>query len=50
MNYIVKNNKKISKINYKNKIRYVGSADASRQKFATTMGTNLGEKKNGTST
>jgi len=41
---------RINGINARSKVRYVGSADASRQKFATTMGTNLGEKKYGTST
>ena len=41
---------RINGIDARSKVRYVGSADASRQKFATTMGTNLGEKKYGTST
>jgi DNA (cytosine-5)-methyltransferase 1 len=41
---------RINGIDARSKVRYVGSANASRQKFATTMGTNLGEKKNGTST
>ena len=41
---------RINGIDARSKVRYVGSANASRQKFATTMGTNLGEKKYGTST
>ena len=41
---------RINGIDARSKVRYVGSANASRQKFATTMGTNLGEKKHGTST
>ena len=41
---------RINGIDARSKVRYVGSADASRQKFVTTMSTNLGEKKYGTST
>ena len=41
---------RINCIETRSKVRYVDSANASRQKFATTMGTNLGEKKYGTST
>tara|TARA_S200002703_G_scaffold158407_1_gene168680 strand:+ start:38 stop:1468 length:1431 start_codon:yes stop_codon:yes gene_type:complete len=41
---------RINGIDARSKVRYVDSANASRQKFATTMGTNLGEKKYGTST
>lgn len=41
---------RINGIDVRSKVRYVGGANASRQKFATTMGTNLGEKKYGTST